>query len=141
MARGTVVNEPVTSQATTDAYREGLSRIYGDKPVKKGRWIWDADAQRLISASEFIPRYNAKDAPIITGRIHEGVTSPIDGSDIGTRAKRKAHMRQHDLIDKDDAPPAVLDRIKKDNEWSQDRKRREAMQQAARKLYSQGKWE
>lgn len=32
-------------------------------------------------------------------RYMEGVQSPIDGSDIGSRAKRREHMKAHGLVD------------------------------------------
>lgn len=32
----------------------------------------------------------------------EGARSPVDGSDIGSRAKRREHMRAHGLVDADD---------------------------------------
>lgn len=35
-------------------------------------------------------------------RFMEGARSPVDGSDIGSRAKRKEHMKAHGLVDADD---------------------------------------
>lgn len=40
--------------------------------------------------------------PLFTDRYMEGVRSPVDGSDIGSRAKRREHMRAHGLVDADD---------------------------------------
>jgi hypothetical protein len=142
MARGTVVGERVVSQATTREYEAGHERVFGSgSKVKRGRWIWDPDAQRLIPIEEFVPRYEARNAPIIADRAHEGTISPVDGSDIGSRRKRREHMKKHDLIDATDISPRYREQEAKFQERQDDRKRREAMVQAARKLYSQGKWE
>lgn len=35
-------------------------------------------------------------------RYMEGTASPVDGSDIGSRAKRREHMKIHGLVDADD---------------------------------------
>lgn len=35
-------------------------------------------------------------------RFYEGARSPVDGSDIGSRAKRREHMKAHGLVDADD---------------------------------------
>jgi hypothetical protein len=35
-------------------------------------------------------------------RYMEGARSPLDGSDIGSRAKRREHMKAHGLVDADD---------------------------------------
>lgn len=32
-------------------------------------------------------------------RFYEGTQSPVDGSDIGSRAKRREHMKVHGLVD------------------------------------------
>lgn len=38
----------------------------------------------------------------IVDRYMEGARSPVDGSDIGSRAKRREHMKVHGLVDADD---------------------------------------
>jgi hypothetical protein len=48
-------------------------------------------------------------------RFYEGARSPIDGSDIGSRAKRREHMRAHGLVDADDYK----------GQWAQQAKQRE----------------
>jgi hypothetical protein len=142
MARGTVVGENVVSQASTPEYTAGHERIFGkDKPIGRGRWVWDTAAQRLIPMEEYVPPLQAKNASIIADRIHEGVISPIDGTDIGSRRKRREHMKQHDLVDAGDVPSSYIERKAKERERNDDRSRRLAMQAAARKLYSQGRWE
>ena len=46
----------------------------------------------------------------------EGATSPVDGSDIGSRAKRREHMKAHGLVDANDFK----------GEWAAKAKEREA---------------
>jgi len=38
----------------------------------------------------------------LVDRYMEGTRSPVDGSDIGSRAKRREHMKAHGLVDADD---------------------------------------
>ena len=101
MARGMVVGEAVVSQANNDAYREGYAKALGDGKPQHGRWVWDPDAKCLVDAASYVPPARAVDAPIISGRIHEGVVAP-DGTDIGSRAKRKAWMAATGTVDYDD---------------------------------------
>lgn len=39
---------------------------------------------------------------VMVDRYMDGTRSPIDGSDIGSRAKRREHMKAHGLVDADD---------------------------------------
>lgn len=89
MARGTVVNEPVVSQAGTDAYRENYERIFGkDHKPQRGHWSFgEADASE-----------KAVWAPIMSGRCHEGQVAP-DGTDISTARKRARWMKDTGTAD------------------------------------------
>jgi hypothetical protein len=131
MARGTVVGEPVVSQANSRAYADNYDRIFGkDHKPERGRWSFgSADTTE-----------RAANAPIIADRIHEGTVSPIDGSDIGSRRKRREHMKAHGVEDATDASPAWREGIKKQQEREDNQKRRAAMESAARHLYQQGRW-
>jgi hypothetical protein len=131
MARGMVNGEPVVSQANSKAYADNYERIFGkDHKPQRGRWSFGSsdDTRKALHA------------PIIADRIHEGTVSPIDGSDIGSRAKRRAHMRAHGVEDATDATPEWRESIKRQQEREDDRGRRAAMDAAARTLYQQGKW-
>ncbi len=48
-------------------------------------------------------------------RYLEGTVSPVDGSDIGSRSKRREHMKAHGLVDANDFK----------GEWAQAAKKRE----------------
>lgn len=98
MARGMANNEPVVSQANTSEYRDGYARTFGEKRVERGRWVYDEAQRRLVPADEYEPVCHAVDAPIMSGRCHEGQVAP-DGTDISTRAKRQAWMRATGNVD------------------------------------------
>lgn len=140
MARGMVAGEPIVSQAGTDAYRDGYERAFGSGRVQKGRWVWDDARKEMVRAEDYVPEPLALNAPIIADRIHEGTRSPIDGADIGSRAKRRQHMKAHGVEDATDASPAYMERRRQDNERERDRRVESAADSAVRKLYQQGKW-
>lgn len=131
MARGTVIGEGIVSQANTKDYADNYERIFGkDHKPQRGHWTFGtADDTR-----------KALHAPIIADRIHEGTLSPIDGSDIGSRAKRRAHMKAYGVEDATDCTPEWREGVKKQQEREDNRGRRAAMEAAARTLYQQKKW-
>jgi hypothetical protein len=119
MARGLANGEHVVSQASTDAYRESHTRALGEfKPGSRGRWVYDEAQRRLVRAEDYVPPARAVDAPIMTGRCHEGQIAP-DGTDIGTRAKRAAWSRATGCADYDDFKGARARRAKADAEKRQ----------------------
>ncbi len=99
--RGTVANEPVVSQASTEEFREGYVRAFGERKAVRGRWVWDARQSKLVPADEYVPEPLALNAPILTDRVHEGQRAP-DGTPIDTRRKRKDWMRAADVVDYSD---------------------------------------
>lgn len=102
MARGMAAGERIVSQANTAEYGSGYDRTFGPREPQRGTWVADRDTGEMVPISEYVPPSGlARDAPIITGRIHEGLVAP-DGTDIGTRSRRRAWMREHDVVDYDD---------------------------------------
>ena len=99
MARGTAIGEPVVSQASTEEFREGYVRALGDHPPVRGKWVMTAHG--LVDANEYVPEPKAVDAPILAGRFYENMNAQ-DGSDISTRARHKAYMREKGLTTIDD---------------------------------------
>lgn len=131
MARGTVNGEPVVSQAATDDFREGYSRTFGDKPVQRGRWVWDEAQQKLVKAEDYVPPERAVDAPILVDRFYEGAKA-TDGTDIGSRRKHRAYMKAHGLTTMDDFGPGYFQRLKREKEAAAKKERREVI---ARRMY------
>jgi hypothetical protein len=133
MARGMVVNEAVVSQASTDEFREAHERIWGDKPVQRGRWIWDEAAQKLVRAEDYQPPSRAVDAPIMVDRFYEG-TAATDGTDIGSRRKHRDYMARNGLAPADDFSPGWYAKIQKDKERERKASRRDALGRALYKM-------
>src|SRR5512145_1143689 len=107
MARGTVVGEPVVSQANTREYEQGYERSgLGKSPEakEKGRFIWDEERKCLVRAEDYRPPGHAVSAPIMVDRFYEG-SRATDGTDIGSRRKHRAYMKAHGLAPADDYSP------------------------------------
>lgn len=92
MARGMVVGEQIVSQAQTKAFDENWDRMKHADNGERGRFVWDPERRRLVRPGERESE-RAVDAPIMVGRCHEGQVAP-DGTDISTRAKRAAWMKE-----------------------------------------------
>lgn len=97
--RGTAAGEPVVSQAQTREFDEGYRRVFGDKPPQRGKWVMTPEG--LVPVDEYVPESRAVDGPIMSGRFYEN-TKAQDGTDIGSRAKHKAYMREKGLTTIDD---------------------------------------
>lgn len=141
MARGSVVGEAIVSQASTDEFREGYDRTFGERKPQRGRWVYDPEQGRCVPADEYHAPSRALDAPIIADRIHEG-TVFHDGDrvrDLGSRSKRRAFLRETGLAEASDFSPAYRDRAAASRERQVERRVDGAADQAIRKLYQQGK--
>lgn len=141
--RGLAAGEPIQSQAQTEEFDAGYDRTFGtpDGSEKGGRWIWDMRQGRLVKADEYQAEPRAVDAPIISDRIHEG-TAFDDGErvrDLGSRRKRREFLREQGLAEASDFGPKWSERRQSEINRGLDRKTHDAFDQAARKLYQQGK--
>lgn len=84
--------------------------------MSRRRYVWDNETQQLVEVgAEWTdtPRGNA--GPV-TDLYMDG-TRATDGTDIGSRAKRRAYMKAHGLADADDFKGT----------WAEAAKRREAI--------------
>ena len=134
MARGMANNEGITSQANTKQYDEGYERVFGaNRKPMRGRWVINEEGE-LVDANDYTPPSRALDAPIMAGRFYENVSS-TDGVDIGSRKKHREYMKQRDLAPADDYSAAWYERRRKEKKRDQDRERKEALKQAAYKLW------
>jgi hypothetical protein len=135
------MSDTIKTRPQSKEWDEGYTRTFGDRRPTRGRWVWDAAAGKLVPADEYVrpESTDAKNAPIMVDRFYEGTISPIDGSDIGSRAKHKEHMRIHGVASRTDFSPEFRERVKKERDREDSKKRRAAMEQAKRHLYSQGK--
>jgi len=86
----------------TKAFDEGHERIFGRsrKPVR-GRWVYLPDGTS-VSADEYVPpSSDARHAPVMVDRFMEN-TAAQDGTDIGSRAKRREYMKRERVGDASD---------------------------------------
>jgi len=135
MARGMVNGEGIVSQASTDEFREGYERTFGDKKPTRGRWVWDEKAQQLVPAEDYVPEARALDAPIMVDRFYEN-TSTIEGVDIGSRKKHRQYMKDRGLAPADDFSSSWYNRVRERQKTETNKGRREAV---ARALYKMDK--
>jgi len=89
------------TMAQTKAFDAGHERIYGNRKPQRGRWVQDPQTGKLIPAHEYVPAPRALDAPICVDRFMENTVAQ-DGTDIGSRAKRKDYMRRERVGDASD---------------------------------------
>lgn len=134
MARGTANNEPVVSQANSKAFDAGYDRVFGaDKKPQRGRWIQDPHTGELVDAADYRPPPEARNAPIISDRIHEGTR--FDGEDVGSRRARREFMARRGVTDASDFSPSWYEGRKSEIERDQDRTRHQDFERAAREVY------
>ena len=141
--RGTPGGETPVSRAATDEYRSEHDRIFGARPEGvRGRYVYVPALGRCVVASDYDPPLLAINAPIISDRIHEGVTHDTGEGvvDLGSRRKREAFKRETGLTDASDYGPGWRERRAAERERTQDRSTNDAVERAKRKLYQQGKW-
>jgi len=78
------------------AFDDGFARIFGDKKVERGRFIWDKEAKTLVPIAEFRPPSPV--SPSILPDITP-YQSQVDGSMIEGRRQHREHLREHRLIE------------------------------------------
>lgn len=114
--RGTPGGETPVSQANTEEFRDGYDRTFGNRKPQRGRWVVTPDG--LVPIGEYqAPSAEARHAPIMVDRFMEG-TAAQDGTDIGSRAKRREYMKRQRVADASDYSKGYFE------------KRREAKDQA-----------
>jgi hypothetical protein len=142
MARGMANGEGITSQASTNEYRQAHDRVFGERKAgSRGRWVWDEDAGKLVRAEDYRPQSMAVNASILADRIHEGTTFD-EGSrvvDIGSRRKRREFMARTGMVESSDVSKSWLEGKQREKDRKIDRSTDAAFESAARRLYNQGK--
>jgi hypothetical protein len=131
MARGMVVGEAIVSQAGTDEYRDGYARTFGDRKPQRGRWVWDEQAGRLVSAEDYVPPPAKTGTSVMCDRWMEG-TRTADGEavDIGSRAKRRAYMQARGLADASDFSDGWYAKVRADKQRENKKHRRAVLDRA-----------
>jgi hypothetical protein len=82
-------------------FSAGFDRIFKKREANKGgRWVYDPAAKKLVPASEYRAA-TALYAPILMDRFYENLAA-TDGTDIGSRRKHRAYMKEKGLTTADD---------------------------------------
>lgn len=126
----------------TAVYAEGHERLFGNKGPQRGFWVMRCEKCDGVTLAAGETRYDcggcggrdcrgsinldeapplpveAKNAPIMVDRFYEGVRA-TDGTDIGSRKKRREYMRERGLADADDFK----------GQWAKQGERREKIKQ------------
>lgn len=118
MARGMANGEGIVSQANSKEFDEGYDRIFGKREPKRGRWVWDDRAQKLIPASEYVPPATALNAPVMVDRFYEN-TRLTDGTKINSRKDMREYFKATGYTHASDYT----------NEWKKAAEKREAAKQ------------
>lgn len=132
MARGMAADEPIVSQASTEEFLEGFARTFGERPQREpGRRTYVYRGGRLVEQGGpddtgfYAPEDEARNH-VVSDSYMDGVTAhDREGKvrDIGSRAKRRAFMRDNDYVDSDDFK----------GEWQRKAKEREAYMKGERR--------
>lgn len=95
-----------------DGYEDNHARIFGNKPVQRGSWVYDAALKKMMPKDEYVP---PKRELAVHGDI-ESFKSPIDGSVITDRAQLREHNRKHGVTDSRDYGAEHFERKTKERE-------------------------
>lgn len=88
----------------TAGFRAQHEAVFGESKPQRGRWIWDRELREMVPAAE----YRAPEAADTFGRVavvtdlYMDGARATDGTDIGSRKKRRAYMQQNGLADASD---------------------------------------
>lgn len=80
----------------TKAFEDGYSRIFGEKAVTRGRFIWDDQKKELVPFDEYV-QPESKTAYVL-GDI-QPYQSMATGEMIMGRRQHREHMKNHGLVE------------------------------------------
>lgn len=124
-----VAGQAIQTQAQTKEFDEGYERIFGKAKPIRGRFVY-VDGEAVQVDGDFVGT-NGERMPVFTDRYMEGVRAQ-DGTDISSRAKRRAYMKERGLCDADDISPQYLARQKAEAYRADKRARRQMIEDAVR---------
>lgn len=129
--------DPKTMPGTPE-FRDGYDRIFGDRKPVRGTFVYDKRLGRCVPIEEYQPEETpeARCAPIMVDRFMEGAQA-TDGTDIGSRRKRREYMKREGVTDKSDYRPDWGERVRKAREQELSKVTRETV---ARIAYTDPRW-
>lgn len=132
------MSDTIKTRPQSKEYDEGYDRTFGaDRKPVRGRWIWDEATNTLVPADQYNRAPQAIHAPIMVDRYMEGVRA-TDGTDIGSRRKRRDWMRVHGYADASDYGPDYGDRVRASRERAEDKQLRDDVGRAAYQVIDKG---
>jgi hypothetical protein len=91
----------IKSKPLSKEFSAGFDRIFRKREAQKGgRWIYDTAKKALVPAHLYRAE-RALDAPILMDRFYENLAA-TDGTDIGSRRKHRAYMKEKGWTTADD---------------------------------------
>lgn len=110
--------------------------------MSRKRWAYTMGGVPLSEPVEVSEDYRGGDErmPLFTDRHHEGMRAP-DGTDIGSRGKRKAYMQREGVADASDYTQSLQRAQQQREEWRTGRApvSRETIEQVGRAAYEAGR--
>lgn len=91
-ARNDITGDALISKAATDEFRKGHERIFGNKPIQRGRFIQDPATGKLIPAHEYQQREASK--LIVHVDQFDAYESPVSGNVISNRRQRDRDLKE-----------------------------------------------
>jgi hypothetical protein len=81
----------IRSKFNSEAYRENLEKIIGDKPPQRGRWKQDPETGKLLTIEEYYAKFYKprNKAPMIFVDNMEPYVSPVSGEVVRNRREHK----------------------------------------------------
>lgn len=101
--RGMVAGQPITTGAPSQEYDEGFERTFGERKPTRGRFVYTSGGRPLpepVQVGEDFQNTRGLQAPFTDGYM-DGIAA-TDGTDIGSRKKRREWMKANNLADADD---------------------------------------
>jgi hypothetical protein len=130
MARGIANNEPTVSQAANEDFRKGYDAAFGDTRPQRGRWVMDPRTKDLVRAEDYVAPPSKSGTSIMCDRWMEGTKTLDDGTDIGSRRKLAAYMREKGVTHAADFSDSWREKVWKERRAEAKRSRREALERA-----------
>src|SRR5688500_10932626 len=86
----------------TEAFRQHHESVFGDVKPARGKWVWDRERRELVPAHEYVAPESGPGRTMVVSDLYMDGARATDGTDIGSRRKRREYMRENGLADADD---------------------------------------
>jgi hypothetical protein len=92
VSRNDITGDALVTKAATPEYREGHERIFGQKPIQRGRFIQDPSTGKLVPAHEYRQQESSK--LIVHVDNWDAYESPVSGQVISNRRQRDRDLKE-----------------------------------------------